>query len=177
MSKRIIKKGITSVEDANKIVSNIRAKNIQKVGLNPIMREFDSGAKRDSDVGKINYLKALSPLVLQAYGEFMRKNNSQRDGEKREEDNWKKGMSKQSYMESKFRHFVTTWKIYDGFSNDDIIESLLAELFNTIGLLHVLLLEKHNMQKDLTRGASCVEDYQIPTKDPETGRFGIRYIV
>ena len=119
-------------------------KQAHKSEENAIMREFESGAKRDTDIGKVNYLKALSPLVLKAYGEFMRKNNSQRDGEKRDEDNWKKGMTKQSYMESKFRHFMTTWTIYDGFLDEDIIESLLAELFNTMGLLHVLLLEKQD---------------------------------
>jgi len=110
---------------------------------NPIMREFPSGAKRDTDEGKVNYIKSFSPLVLQAYGEFMLKHNSQRDGEKREEDNWKKGFGTQSFMESKMRHIIEgTWMIFDGFSNKDIVDALCAELFNTMGFLHEVLVKR-----------------------------------
>jgi hypothetical protein len=110
------------------------------------MRKFSTGAIRDDDKNKINYEKGLSPLVLEAYGEFMRGNNMMPDGSYRDEGNWKKGFTKQSYMESKWRHFMTTWMIHDEFIEDPtcakIIKSLCAELFNTMGYLHVVLLER-----------------------------------
>jgi len=110
------------------------------------MRKFKTGAIRDTDEGKINYARGLSPIVIQRYGEFMLKHNAQVDGGHRDEGNWKKGFTKQTYMESKFRHFVATWLINDGFlfdiDREEFIESLCAELFNTMGMMHVLLLEQ-----------------------------------
>lgn len=131
------------------------------------MRKFISGAIRNEDSSRINYEKGLSPIVLRCYGEFMRRHNKCSDGSYRDEGNWKKGFTKQSYMESKFRHFMETWLLHDGFLDEDIkdelreelkheptaieiedryfeklLESLCAEFFNTMGYMHVVLLEQ-----------------------------------
>lgn len=116
------------------------------------MRKFSTGAIRDDDENKINYEKGLSPIVLQCYGEFMRRHNAQVDGGHRDEGNWKKGFTRQSYMESKWRHFMKTWLLHDEFlfdpGYDKILESLCAEMFNTMGMMHVILLERRK-EKDL----------------------------
>jgi len=52
-------------------------------------------------------------------------------------------------MKSKFRHFMSTWELYREMINtesylgeelyEELEESLCAELFNTMGMLHELL--------------------------------------
>jgi len=111
------------------------------------MRIFKSGATRDNDTQKLNYTGSLSPIVLKCFTEFMRKHNIKNGKLQRDESNWKKGMPKQSYMDSKFRHFMMTWLLHDKFIKNDkdnskLIESLCAELFNTMGFLHVLLIKQ-----------------------------------
>lgn len=134
------------------------------------MRKFDTGAIRDDDNEKVNYEKGFSPLVFEAYGEFMTRHNKMPDGSRRDEGNWKKGFTPQCYMESKWRHFLTTWTIHDEFRDKEIrdelrlelnreptdlefkeryietlLESLCAEMFNTMGYMHVLLLERREL--------------------------------
>ena len=124
------------------------------------MREFTSGAIRDKDENKLQFSRCLSPIVLIRFVEFLRGHNKTAGG-KRREDNWKKGFDRESYIESKFRHFVESWLIQDGlkdysdidefpeninniddFALEELIVSLCAELFNTQGFLHMLLLEQ-----------------------------------
>jgi len=105
------------------------------------MREFDSGATRDTDADKFDYEGFLSPLVLERYAEYMHKHRKQSDGGMRASDNWQKGIPIDQYMKSKWRHFITTWKWHRRgvFNNDAMEESLCAELFNTMGMLHEML--------------------------------------
>lgn len=125
------------------------------------VRTFESGAFRDTDGDKLQFSRSLSPIVLIRYTEFISKHNSTKAG-KRREDNWKKGFPREAYMESKFRHFMETWLIQDGLKDypdldpkciedialEELIESLCAELFNTQGFLHVLLLEQRERTKN-----------------------------
>ena len=106
------------------------------------MRKFKTGATRDNDEQKLNYIGSLSPLVLRRFAQFMRDHNIKGSKLKRDEANWKKGMPKQSYMESKARHYVDTWLTYEGYENWDIEDLLCADLFNTMGHLHEILVEK-----------------------------------
>ena len=105
------------------------------------MRTFETGATRDDDDGKLDYEGFLSPVVLRRYAEYMHKNRVQADGTMRAADNWQKGIPIEQYMKSKWRHFMETWRLWRGGAVDDvaIAESLCAELFNTMGMLHEVL--------------------------------------
>jgi hypothetical protein len=109
------------------------------------MREFDTGATRNSDEGKHDYEGFISPLVLERYAEYMTKHRKQADGKLRDSDNWQKGIPKAAYMKSAWRHFVDWWKQHRGLPGQDILEeSICALLFNAMGYLHELLKEKIN---------------------------------
>lgn len=104
------------------------------------MREFETGATRDTADGKPELAKYLSPLVIKRFGEYMLKHQIQPDGQKRTGDNWKKGMPLDSYLDSGFRHFLDWWLIHDGHEGrEDIETALCALLFNVQGYLHEIL--------------------------------------
>jgi hypothetical protein len=107
-------------------------------------RFFESGAKRDSDAGKLNFAGYLSPRVLKRFAEYMLKHQTMRDGSARAADDWKSGMPRQSYKESMWRHFFDVWCHLDGTpelaQERDPAEALCALLFNTQGLMHEVLL-------------------------------------
>ncbi len=106
------------------------------------MRTFDSGAVRDTSTDKLDYEACLSPLVLQAFAEYIKSTRIQPDGNLRTDDNWQKGFGLSVWMKSKFRHFMVTWKLYRQGNTDEIVKSLCAELFNTQGMLHEILAKK-----------------------------------
>lgn len=98
------------------------------------MRTFKSGATRSSDTDKIDPEAALSPLVLTAYCEYIRKHRLQGSQEARGDENWQLGIPATSYMKSLLRHVLEAWRVhrYGGSMND----VLFAVMFNTMGLLH-----------------------------------------
>lgn len=115
------------------------------------MRKFDTGATRDTDINKLDYEGFLSPLVLERYAQYLNKHRTQADGQVRDSDNWQKGIPKDVYMKSCWRHFIGWWT---GHRNpekppttrnwDEAFEdSMCAVLFNTMGYLHELLKEKN----------------------------------
>ncbi len=107
------------------------------------MRKFESGATRDDCEDKIDFEGHLSPLVLQAYGEYMHLHRKQADGELRDSDNWQKGMDLDVYMKSGWRHFFDWWWCHRMKSAKEvIIECCCALLFNVMGYMHELLKEK-----------------------------------
>jgi len=115
------------------------------------VREFSTGATRSSQEGKLEYRRFLSPTVLRRYAEFMHKNRLQPDGSFRDPDNWKKGITLDSYMDSLGRHFMETWLLHDGQEVQDEkgnvvdLETVLCALiFNSMGYLHELLKNKEN---------------------------------
>ncbi len=100
-------------------------------------RTFDTGATRDTDEGKWDYEGFLSPLVLARYAEYMHKNRIQSDGELRDSDNWQKGIPKDAYMKSMWRHFMDVWMAHRGEEDGPFIdEALCAMLFNVMGYLY-----------------------------------------
>lgn len=101
------------------------------------MREFDSGATRDTDVEKLDFEGFLSPLVLERFAEYMNEHRVQSDGQLRESDNWQKGMPLSVYMKSMWRHFFDVWKMHRYDEGDaPLEEALCALLFNVQGYLH-----------------------------------------
>ncbi len=87
-------------------------------------RVFESGAKRDSNEGKIRP-DLISPKMLKALGKVLAE-GAKHYGER----NWEKGMSLDVFKESAARHYVS-WM------NDEQDEDHAAKLiFNIMGYIH-----------------------------------------
>lgn len=108
------------------------------------IRKFKGGANRDSNKGKYEYARFLSPQVIQRFAKYMDKHRTLPDGSLREPDNWKKGMPKQVLIDSKTRHDIDIWLIHEtGKSirpetNEEITfqDALCGAMFNIMALLH-----------------------------------------
>lgn len=104
------------------------------------MRTFETGATRDSDDNKLDYEGFLSPVVLKRFAEYMHRHRTQADGQLRDSDNWQKGIPRDAYMKSLFRHFMDVWSCHRGIGSDEQLEeALCAMLFNVQGYLHEYL--------------------------------------
>lgn len=111
------------------------------------IRKFDSGATRDTNTNKPSYIKYLSPVVLKRFGEYMLKHQKQSDGTLRPADNWKKGIPRDAYLDSGFRHYLDLWLHDEGYPEmtiEEFEDSLCAIMFNVMGYLHELLKEKRD---------------------------------
>ena len=107
------------------------------------IREFETGATRDTDETKFDYEAFLSPLVLERYAEYMHKYRKQPDGSVRDGDNWQKGIPEDAYMKSLWRHFMDVWKEHRGIKTKaGMAEALCAVMFNAMGMLHEQLRDK-----------------------------------
>lgn len=114
------------------------------------IRKFESGATRDTAEGKLDYVKALCPLVLKRYVQYLDKHRKMPDGSMRDFDNWKQGIDEAVYHSSSGRHFFDTWLLTEGFTAEDnhgpveLEDALCAQLFNIMGRLHEILVEKED---------------------------------
>lgn len=117
------------------------------------MRTFNTGATRDTEEGKYDYEGFLSPIVLQRYAEYMHKHRKQADGKLRDSDNWQKGIPKNAYIKSAWRHFLDWWMEHRNLpSREGIEDALCALMFNTMGYLYELLKEKKENRPFIERG-------------------------
>ena len=106
------------------------------------MRKFKTGATRDEEKDKLDYEGFLSPIVLERYAQYMHKHRYQADGKLRDSDNWQKGIPKDVYMKSLWRHFMDLWTEHrGGKSRDGIEDALCGILFNVMGYLYEHLKE------------------------------------
>ena len=109
----------------------------------PQIRVYDSGGKRDTNVGKLDFEGFLSPRVLIAFAEYMNKNRTMADGSIRSSDNWQKGFGDKHYdvcMQSMFRHFMDVWTEHrEGFTEEGQMTALMGLLFNVQAYAHQLL--------------------------------------
>lgn len=109
------------------------------------MRVFKTGATRDTEQNKLDFEGFISPIVLERYAQYMNKHRIQADGKKRESDNWQKGMPKDAYMKSGWRHFHDWWLEHRGYkSRDGLEDALMGLLFNVMGYALEVLKEKHD---------------------------------
>jgi len=112
------------------------------------IRKFSTGATRDTVDDKLSYVKALSPIVLQRYVQYLDSHRKQPDGSMRDFDNWKKGIPQDVYLDGLGRHFVATWLLAQGFPAEDnhgpvtLEDSLCALIFGASGWLYELLKAK-----------------------------------
>lgn len=101
-------------------------------------REFSTGATRDTDHEKIDFEGFLSPLVIEAYGDYMHRNRFLPDGSVRASNNWQLGIPTTAYMKSLWRHFFSVWMAH--FKRQPLPkQELCAVIFNASGLLHETL--------------------------------------
>ncbi len=114
---------------------------------NKKIREFKSGATRDTNIGKLEYSRFLSPEVLYYFANYMHENRKQKDGKLREPDNWKKGMDLEVYMSSLSRHYWDIWLHHESYkrynkpsklATETLEDSLCGALFNSMGYLYEL---------------------------------------
>jgi hypothetical protein len=112
------------------------------------LRVFDTGAVRDQDKTKLDYEGFLSPIVLEAYAKYMNRHLHLADGSTRASDNWQKGLPRDVYMKSMFRHFMEVWSTHRG-SRDEhkLEEQLCALLFNVMGYLFEILKPRYEIVK------------------------------
>ena len=109
------------------------------------MRKFETGATRDVDEDKYDYEGFLSPLVMERFAEYMDKHRTQADGDLRDSDNWQKGIPKEAYMKSGWRHFMDWWKEHRGIKSQEGKEqAICAVIFNAQGYLYEILKDKNN---------------------------------
>lgn len=99
------------------------------------MRNFETGATRDSDVDKLDYEGFLCPLVLERYAQYLHKHRQTANG-LRDSDNWQNGIPRDVYIKSAWRHFHAMWKHHRGYADTDITEDICGLLFNIMGYLH-----------------------------------------
>lgn len=123
------------------------------------IRKFNSGATRDNDVGKADYEGFLSPLVIKRFGEYMNRHRLQPDGQLRESDNWQKGIPKEAYMKSGWRHFLDWWLFHRKHEGRETIEdALCGVIFNAMGYLHEL--EREKLLKTISEECKKCELYK-----------------
>lgn len=104
-----------------------------------IARVFMTGANRSDDSLKPDYEGYLSPLVIERFGRYMFEHQY---GGQRTSDNWQKGIPKEAYIKSGWRHFLTWWKQHRRQDSEVMLEEALCGLlFNVQGYLHELLKE------------------------------------
>lgn len=117
------------------------------------IRRFETGAIRDSNEGKLEYARFMSPIVIKRYAEYMHLHRKQSDGNLREPDNWKKlfGENHEDVcMDSLYRHIMDVWLINKGFrkeAREDLESALCAIMFNAHAWLFKVLKEKYENDK------------------------------
>jgi len=106
------------------------------------MRNFNSGATRDDNTGKLDYVRGLSAQVNQRYLEYLGSHRRQKDGSLRDWDNWKRGIPPETYRESLLRHTNDAVRASMGLpvpENASLEDLLCAIRFNADGWLFELL--------------------------------------
>ncbi len=111
------------------------------------MRQFPSGATRNSDDDKLNFTGFLSARVLRGFAAYMHSHRLQADGQLRDAGNWKRGIPIDAYMESMHRHFHEVWETWETAQASALtpvgeakqLENLYALLFNVQGMALELL--------------------------------------
>lgn len=110
------------------------------------IREFESGATRDTDEGKPDYAGFMDPATVKRFGQYMHEHRFQKDGTMRAADNWKKGIPRDVYIQSLFRHFIDLWDSHQVENLDEdpeyrreVEDALCAIMFNAQGYLYEFL--------------------------------------
>lgn len=108
------------------------------------MREFDTGATRDTDVGKLAYEGFDNPFVTKRFASYMHNHRVQADGSLRDPDNWQRGIPREAYMDSLVRHVEELRQQYRNTDTNSPSweDTLCAIRFNVNGLIYESLQER-----------------------------------
>lgn len=97
-------------------------------------RSFNTGAIRNNDINKENYLGSTSWLALKRYSLFQ---TNACKKHKYPGDNWKKGIPIEEYEKSLIRHLQKYFaNKYDGADDEPYDDHLSAAWFNLQGIIH-----------------------------------------
>ena len=135
------------------------------------IRTFETGATRNAAGDKYGYEGFLSPRVLRRFGAYMHKHRHLADGSLRDPDNWQKGIPRQSYMESGWRHFMDWWAHHRGahdITAEELEDALCGVMFNAMGYLHELLNEG---RPELLTMAVAFSDYEAHLRREAEGKM------
>lgn len=134
----------TELKEQNTVLDNQHELDSLKEKLNTIKetikfdegklqnRVFETGALRDSDKDKEDYIESISWITLQKYCKYMKTQES-----KYGRGNWKKGIPIEEYEKSLLRHIQKyIANKYDNANLESEIDHLCAALFNLQGLIH-----------------------------------------
>lgn len=119
-----------------------------------ISRVSETGANRDTSMGKLDFEAAISPLVLMAYLEYITKHAKRPDGTYRELDNWQLLFGtheehRNICIKSAYRHFIDLLMEHDGYdSREGIDEALGGLLFNIMCYWFSILKERREKEKN-----------------------------
>ncbi len=104
------------------------------------MRKFTTGAVRDNDDTKTDFIETISWTAFERYAKYM-------TGKKKKygSGNFKKGITDESYEQSLLRH-VHKYIVnkHEGGNEEKEEDHLSAILFNTFGLIHNQEIRKIN---------------------------------
>lgn len=112
---------------------------------NGTIRQFETGATRDTAQDKLDFEAFISPEVLYEYGRYMHEHRKQADGGLRPGDNWQKGIPRDVYAKSLLRHVIQFWLMHRGrpvIENGKVLgfpDALCAIVFNASGYLYELI--------------------------------------
>ena len=110
-------------------------------------RNFETGAYRDTEEGKLDYEGFLSPIVLEEFAKYMDVHRKQSNGVMRDSDNWQLGIPKDTYMKSGWRHFMDWWMEHRGYkSREGLKWALCGVIFNAQGYLLEILKEEQGAE-------------------------------
>ncbi len=113
---------------------------------------FETGAIRDKQDGKEDYIETISWTAMKRYAEYM-------TGKKKKygEGNFKKGIPIESYEQSLLRHIQKYLENkYEGGDSEREEDHLSAILFNAFGIIH---------EEETIRKTSLIEEdfiHEIP---------------
>jgi len=96
-------------------------------------QKFDTGATRDMSDDKIDYEGFISPLVVEAFGEYMHRARHT-DAGLRDSDNWQKGIPISVYMKSMLRHMMSVWLAHRK-GTQCSMDDLMGLKFNVDGMI------------------------------------------
>ena|SRR5450631_3414633 len=126
----------------------------------PDIRTFATGATRSPLADKLEYDGYLNPLVLKRFAEYMRKHQTQSNGERRASDNWQLNIPMASLHDSKKRHDHDVWLHIKGYpeeATESMEESLCAAIFGNMAMLKQVMEQSGRGTGGLQQLISAIE--------------------